>query len=147
MATSAERKLENLRLKMNQARVLNNEEVIKFERPKKRPATIKDDEISIASMNRKGVGKEDHDFKEYKKRVKELPGLDECQAVGVELLAESAMKAELKRKNFSRRRAFNEDADVTYINEKNRKFNEQLVRAFGGKKIAALEININRQSS
>lgn len=31
---------------------------------------------------------------------------------------------------FSRRRAFDEDKDVDYINERNRKFNQKLSRAY-----------------
>ena len=34
------------------------------------------------------------------------------------------------RYNFSRRRAHNEDKDVDYINERNKKFNEKLSRAW-----------------
>ena len=35
-----------------------------------------------------------------------------------------------KRGQFSRRRAFIEDKDVDYINERNRKFNEKLERNY-----------------
>jgi len=35
-----------------------------------------------------------------------------------------------KRKQFSRRRQFYEEADVDYINERNRVFNKKIARAF-----------------
>jgi hypothetical protein len=35
-----------------------------------------------------------------------------------------------KRDTFSRRRQFNDDEDVTYINEHNRNFNKSISRAF-----------------
>jgi pre-mRNA-splicing factor SYF2 len=35
-----------------------------------------------------------------------------------------------KRKTFSRRRAHHEDEDVTYINERNMRFNKKIARAF-----------------
>lgn len=36
-----------------------------------------------------------------------------------------------KRKNFSRRRMYNDDADIDYINEKNAKLNKKLERYYG----------------
>tara|TARA_R110002050_G_scaffold246357_1_gene384129 strand:+ start:1179 stop:1355 length:177 start_codon:yes stop_codon:yes gene_type:complete len=35
-----------------------------------------------------------------------------------------------RRGKYSRRRQFYEDADITYINERNRKYNEKIARAF-----------------
>lgn len=35
-----------------------------------------------------------------------------------------------KRKNFHRRRMHDEDKDITYINERNRKFNEKIDRSY-----------------
>jgi hypothetical protein len=35
-----------------------------------------------------------------------------------------------RRQKFSRRRAFNEDADINYINERNRVFNKKLKRYY-----------------
>merc|ERR1712130_750014 len=35
-----------------------------------------------------------------------------------------------KRKNFHRRRIHDEDKDITYINERNRKFNEKIDRSY-----------------
>lgn len=34
-----------------------------------------------------------------------------------------------RREKFSRRRAFNEDEDISYINERNRVFNKKIARA------------------
>jgi pre-mRNA-splicing factor SYF2 len=39
-------------------------------------------------------------------------------------------KQNLRRGQFSRRRAFNEDEDVTYINERNMRFNKKISRAY-----------------
>ena len=36
-----------------------------------------------------------------------------------------------KRKKYSRRRAYDPDSDVDYINERNKKFNEKLERFYG----------------
>ena len=35
-----------------------------------------------------------------------------------------------KRKKFHRRRAHDEDKDITYINERNRRFNEKIDRSY-----------------
>ena len=48
-----------------------------------------------------------------------------------------------KRNQFSRRRAFNEDKDVTSINERNRNFNEKLERNFS-KYAAEIKSNLER---
>lgn len=46
-------------------------------------------------------------------------------------LQEAMDKIVVKKKEFSRRRAFNADEDATYVNERNRHFNKKLQRAFG----------------
>ena len=48
----------------------------------------------------------------------------------VEKMAKEVNKLVDKRKNYSRRREFYEDADVTYINERNRKYNEKIARFY-----------------
>ncbi|KAJ3332700.1 hypothetical protein HDU76_013379 [Blyttiomyces sp. JEL0837] len=48
----------------------------------------------------------------------------------VDKLVKEVLKQEEMRKNFSRRRAFNEDEDVTYINERNMRFNKKISRAY-----------------
>lgn len=45
------------------------------------------------------------------------------------MLAEMEEQTE-RRKNYSRRRAFDDDSDVTYINESNRNFVKKLSRAY-----------------
>ncbi|EPT29059.1 putative cyclophilin [Toxoplasma gondii TgCatPRC2] len=55
-------------------------------------------------------------------------------------LVNSIENAQKRRKNFSRRRIFNEGDNVTYINERNRIYNEKLERAFGE---SSLEIRQN----
>ena len=51
-------------------------------------------------------------------------------SVNRERLAADVKAGDERRKNFSRRRAFNEDADVDYINDRNRVFNKKIGRAF-----------------
>ena len=48
-----------------------------------------------------------------------------------------------KRSKYSRRRAFDEDADIDYINERNMKFNKKLER-FYGKYTAEIKQNLER---
>ena len=48
-----------------------------------------------------------------------------------------------KRKKYSRRRAFDPDSDVDYINERNKKFNEKLER-FYGQHTAEIKQNLER---
>ncbi|KAI9328588.1 SYF2 splicing factor-domain-containing protein [Zopfochytrium polystomum] len=48
----------------------------------------------------------------------------------VNRLVKEVLKQEERRKNFSRRRAFKEDEDVTYINERNMRFNKKVSRAY-----------------
>ncbi|CAD8140428.1 unnamed protein product [Paramecium pentaurelia] len=49
----------------------------------------------------------------------------------LERLSSDITKQQERRKEFSRRRRFNEDQPVTYINERNRIFNKKLERFFG----------------
>ena len=48
-----------------------------------------------------------------------------------------------KRAKYSRRRTFDEEADVDYINERNAKFNQKLER-FYGKYTAEIKQNLER---
>jgi len=48
-----------------------------------------------------------------------------------------------KRAKYSRRRAFDEDEDIDYINERNMKFNKKLER-FYGKYTAEIKQNLER---
>lgn len=48
-----------------------------------------------------------------------------------ERLADSLKQAEAKRKKFSRRRVYDEDEQVEWINERNRHFTKKIERAFG----------------
>ncbi|KAL2915666.1 Pre-mRNA-splicing factor SYF2 [Polyrhizophydium stewartii] len=61
----------------------------------------------------------------------------------VERLARDVEKQQLKRGKFSRRRAFDEDADVTYINERNMRFNKKIARAYD-KYTAEIKANFER---
>lgn len=60
-----------------------------------------------------------------------------------DLMAQEVEERIEKRNQFSRRRAFNEDKDVTSINERNRNFNEKLERNFS-KYAAEIKSNLER---
>ena len=49
---------------------------------------------------------------------------------GAERVAQEMVRQSEKRQKFSRRREFNEDKDITYINERNRKYNEKIGRFY-----------------
>ena len=48
----------------------------------------------------------------------------------VQALVEDMHEAALRRANWSRRRTFHEDKDVTYINKRNEVYNKKIERAF-----------------
>jgi len=48
----------------------------------------------------------------------------------IDSLIDDIKKQEEKRKEFSRRRKFDDNADVDYINDRNAKFNKKIARAF-----------------
>uniref|UniRef100_A0AC35UGE1 Pre-mRNA-splicing factor SYF2 n=1 Tax=Rhabditophanes sp. KR3021 TaxID=114890 RepID=A0AC35UGE1_9BILA len=52
-------------------------------------------------------------------------------ALGMQKLVETVDQQEKKRREYHRRRIFDPDATVDYINEKNRKFNEKLEKYYG----------------
>lgn len=66
---------------------------------------------------------------------------DEPEAV--ERLKQEIDKQVEKRSRFSRRRAFDADSDIDYINEKNRVFNKKLER-FYGQYTAEIKQNLER---
>jgi len=60
-----------------------------------------------------------------------INGLHKDSKESIERLAEDVHKQIEKRDKYSRRRRFDEDADVDYINERNAKFNKKLERFYG----------------
>jgi len=96
-------------------------------------------------------------YRAYKKRLKNMPmdiSIYEEQMnnpeKGVEITEQRKhlLNADLeaqkqKRKTFSRRRAFYEEQDVSYINERNMNFNKKLQRFFG-KEAAEIKANLER---
>jgi len=58
-------------------------------------------------------------------------------------LSNAIIQQDEKRKQFSRRRAFLEDDDVTYINERNMKFNKKVARSYD-KYTADIKANFER---
>ncbi|OEH80698.1 peptidyl-prolyl cis-trans cyclophylin [Cyclospora cayetanensis] len=56
-------------------------------------------------------------------------------SAALERLATSVTNTQKRRGLFSRRRIFNEDADVSYINERNRIYNNKLERSFDTREI------------
>lgn len=62
---------------------------------------------------------------------------------GINRMVEDLEKQITKRAKYSRRRAFDEDADIDYINERNKNFNKKLER-FYGKYTAEIKQNLER---
>lgn len=60
----------------------------------------------------------------------DLGNAPDLPAANINRMVRELESSQVSRYNFSRRRAFNEDADVDYINERNRKFNAKLSRAY-----------------
>lgn len=58
-------------------------------------------------------------------------------------LSSAAVRRIEKRAKYSRRRAYNDDADIDYINERNAKFNKKAER-FYGKYTAEIKQNLER---
>jgi hypothetical protein len=84
-------------------------------------------------------------FKAYNKRLKNLPD-EEIQADKQKLVDHMAKETDErieKRNKFSRRRAFNDEKDITSINERNRRFNEKLERNYG-KYASEIKSNLDR---
>lgn len=61
----------------------------------------------------------------------------------VDMLVADIENQKSKRSTFSRRRMFNEDKDVDYINERNKVFNEKLERHYG-KYTAGIKADLER---
>jgi len=83
------------------------------------------------------------DMKAYKKSTTEWEGdsvganslaygtHDSVSTAGLDKMVADLTKQDEKRKAFSRRRAHHHDADINYINERNRQFNKKLERVYG----------------
>ncbi len=98
-------------------------------------------------------------YRSNKKRLKNMPfnkelydeqmknGINDlekiCSDERKELLKIDLQKQIEKRKKFNRRRRFIEEANVDYINERNKKYNEKLQRFFG-KEAAGIKLNLER---
>ena len=88
-------------------------------------------------------------YKAYEKRVRKMPkmvadaGEDLTKEHRIELMAKETEDRIEKRNQFSRRRTFNTDKDVTSINERNRHFNEKLERNYS-KYATEIKSNLER---
>ena len=88
-------------------------------------------------------------YRAYEKRVNKVPkmvaqsGETLSKADRIELMAKETEERIEKRKQFSRRRTFNADKDVTSINERNRHFNEKLERNYA-KYATEIKSNLER---
>lgn len=96
-------------------------------------------------------------YRAYKKRLKNVPhykDLYEQQKANpdaefepneerLQNLVDDMEKQAEKRKKFSRRRTFNEDDDINYINDRNKVFNRKLERSFGAY-AAGIKLNLER---
>ena len=70
-------------------------------------------------------------------------GGDKPSQEAVQRLAQTIEKQDQRRAGFSRRRAFNEDDEVTYINDRNMHFNKKIARSFD-KYTAEIKANFER---
>ena len=190
-------KIQQLRMKINEAKKLNNKAVIDEEKKQSDPnydkqerkkkwlerKTEKEEEnkfkgvdpekdyLNITASSAEfqaehkkkkhdtfgwDVFNEDSLFRAYKKRVKDLPhytdvyekakGEGEDQAPNEERLqklVDDIASQEEKRSKFSRRRAFYDDEDINYINDRNRVFNQKLERHFG-KYASEIKLSLER---
>ena len=91
-------------------------------------------------------------YRAYEKRVNKMPRLAAQAAVQgepltkaqrLDLMAREVEERIEKRSQFSRRRTFNSDKDVTSINERNRHFNEKLERNYA-KYATEIKSNLER---
>jgi cyclophilin family peptidyl-prolyl cis-trans isomerase len=95
-------------------------------------------------------------FRAYKKRLKNIPHYSEVYKESqdhsedpkpneerLNNLVQDMEKQEKKRQNFSRRRAFQDDEDINYINNRNKVFNDKLQRSFG-EYTAEIKYNLER---
>jgi cyclophilin family peptidyl-prolyl cis-trans isomerase len=121
-----------------------------------------------STLGKRGAGKkgetfgwdvfnEDSLFNAYKKRLKAMPHYKEVydqqkqdpsgdfapSEERLQRLVDDMQEQEKKREKFSRRRAFQEDEDIDYINDRNRVYNKKLERAFG-KYAADIKLNLER---
>lgn len=72
-----------------------------------------------------------------------IPGTHKPTEEAVDKLADTVEKLIEKRAKYSRRRAYDDDADIDYINERNAKFNKKLER-FYGEYTAEIKQNLER---
>ncbi|VDN37613.1 unnamed protein product [Dibothriocephalus latus] len=72
-----------------------------------------------------------------------LAGNEKDSRDAVERLANYVKEQSEKRAPYSRRRAFDNDADIDYINERNKRYNELLERHYG-KYTAEIKQNLER---
>ncbi|XP_064466939.1 pre-mRNA-splicing factor syf2-like [Ornithodoros turicata] len=72
-----------------------------------------------------------------------IHGLHKDTKQGIDRMVEDLDKQIDKRNKYSRRRRFNDDEDIDYINERNMKFNKKLDR-FYGKYTAEIKQNLER---
>jgi len=183
MSNEIEKRLFELKLKMNKAKQLNNQAVLAEKKREKDPKWYlkqKDEDskeavdpsdlvlhetAETAALKQKkrktqdtfawDVFNEETLYKAHDKRITEMGFYPDAyqrqkEAVGAETfysasslvthkptddakerLAESLKQDEEKRKKFSRRRVYDEDEQVEWINERNRHFTKKIERAFG----------------
>jgi len=83
-------------------------------------------------------------YKEVYDQQQENPGEDAPPTEEkMQKLVDDLQVQEEKRQKFSRRRMFQEDEDIDYINDRNRVYNKKLERAFG-KYAADIKLNLER---
>jgi len=192
-------RLEAIKMKLNEARKMNNQAVLEEERKmndptydkvqrakkwhEKKKELLEENEFkgidegkdylsktaiqAESTLGKRGAKKgetfgwdvfnEDSLFNAYKKRLKAMPHYKEVydqqkqdpytdvapSEERLQRLVDDLQEQEKKREKFSRRRMFQEDEDIDYINDRNRVYNKKLERAFG-KYAADIKLNLER---
>ncbi|XP_039254839.1 pre-mRNA-splicing factor syf2-like [Styela clava] len=145
------------RVKLLNVSAIDAERIDKFKRRKKNPDQgFSTYEEASARQNRRLVGQIKPNMEAYEKQRQQvgddifyanvntiLPGKVKDTPEALTRLVEDLEKQKEKSKRFHRRRFFNDDKDVDYINERNSKFNAKAER-FYGKYTAEIKQNLER---
>lgn len=137
-AEEAER-LERLKRKKNPDPGFSSYEDAAARQYERLTKTMKKPDIEAYEREREKMGEEFF----YPTRDTIIHGLHKDSKESIDRLVEDVEKQIEKHAKFSRRRRYNDDADINYINERNMKFNKKLER-FYGKYTTEIKQNLER---
>ncbi|XP_016101721.1 pre-mRNA-splicing factor syf2-like [Sinocyclocheilus grahami] len=153
------RKFRELHFKRNEARKLNHQEVVEEDKRLKLPSNWEakkarleyelivdqkkkrpNSQSWLRLRDRERSGYAEAQLRQYQRLTKQIkPDMENYERQREEWCV---FRIE-KRSKYSRRRAYNDDADIDYINERNAKFNKKAER-FYGKYTAEIKQNLER---